>query len=364
MVKYFKITLFIAITLSCASCLTGRFVWYNFANITDYKIFPNRPLLASATPFHFVDAQEVGANALKQVDIEDFAAKAAANNTVALLIIRNDSILFERYYAGYRADSSVASFSMAKSYTSALVGVAIQEGFIHNVDDSITKYLPELATKKGFNKITIRHLLQMTSGIAGKDNYYTPTSMAAKLYYGGNLRKYLHKLKIAYPPGQKFSYRSINTQLLGLIVERASARHLTDYLNEKIWQPLSMEYEASWSVDRSDDKALEKTFCCINAKARDYAKFGRLYLRKGNWNGQQLINENWVTASTTADKTNGGAPFYKFQWWLASTGFYANGFLGQYIFVNPSKNLIIVRLGKSNGKIWWRKELDALSKKL
>jgi CubicO group peptidase (beta-lactamase class C family) len=252
---------------------------------------------------------------------------------------------------------------MAKSYTSALIGAALSDGFIKSVEEPITNYLIELKGRKGFDKISIRHLLQMTSGIKSSESYYNPLGQAAKLYYGRNLRGYLSRLKIDYAPATKFAYRSVNTQLLGLIVERATKKSVTDYMNEKIWSHLGAEYEASWSIDKKNN-GLEKTFCCINAKARDFAKFGRLFLHDGQWNGQQLLSKQWITESTTSTQKEGAVGYYGYQWWISQKGFYADGLHGQFIYVNRAKNLIIVRLGKSEGKMPWPTLFDQLSEYL
>jgi CubicO group peptidase (beta-lactamase class C family) len=244
---------------------------------------------------------------------------------------------------------------MAKSVTSILIGCAIDEGLIKSVDEPITNFIPEL-TKNGFDKVTIKHLLQMTSGIKFNESYINPFGDAASFYYGLNLRRSIEKMKLKSEPGKKFEYVSGNTQLLGLVLERSlNGKTITTYLQEKIWTPLEMEYDASWSIDRKKD-GLEKTFCCLNARARDYAKIGRLYKNKGNWNGKQIVSQKWVEESTKLDLTEGSVKFYQYQWWLPTPNedFMAEGILGQFVYVNPAKDLIIVRLGKSEGKAnWW-----------
>jgi len=352
-----RVFVFVGLALLTQSCLVGRFAWYNFSGITDHKIFPSRALPKSDQPFQFTEAPQTDRVGKARVYAIDSLVNA--NNTVAFLIIRNDSILFERYYQGYEESSVVASFSMAKSYTSALIGAAIADGYMKSVDEPITQYITELKNKKGFDKITIRHLLQMTSGIKANESYYNPFGQAARLYYGRSLRAYVKRLKIDYEPGTKFAYRSVNTQLLGFIIERATGKTVTDYTNEKIWKHLGMEYDASWSIDKKR-KGMEKTFCCINARARDFAKFGRLYLNNGNWNGQQLLPSAWVTQSTTPDKTQGGVEYYKYQWWITRTGYMADGLHGQYIYVNREKNVVVVRLGKSPGNVNWPTVFDQL----
>ncbi|MBX2970560.1 MAG: serine hydrolase [Cyclobacteriaceae bacterium] len=358
--RFFKWALMSLLVLF-SSCLPGRFIWYNFSDITDHKIFPSRPLPKSETPFRFIDAQR--SDGIGDINLFKVDSIVRANNSVAFLIIRNDSILYEQYYQKYTDESVIASFSAAKSYTSALIGAAIADGFIKNVNEPITKYIPELKSKTGFDKITIEHVLQMTSGIKANESYYNPFGQAASLYYGRSLRNYVKRLEVEYEPGTRFAYRSINTQLLGLIVERATGKTNTDYLNEKIWRHLGTEHDASWSIDRKKD-GLEKTFCCINATARDFAKFGRLFLNEGEWNGQQLLPADWVRQSTMPTEENGASKWYKYQWWLTKNGYEAKGLHGQFIYVCPAKNVIIVRLGKRSEKLPWESLFDQLAERL
>ncbi len=337
-----------------SSCKVYRFFVRNFANITDYKFFTEHLLNHSNEPFHFFYSNKF--NAAGNLKVKGFDGDSATldyvmekSPSVAFLIIRRDTILYEKYWDKYNDSSWVASFSMAKSYVSALIGIAIQEGFIKSVDEPITNYIPEIKDT-AFRTVTIKHLLQMTSGIKFTERYYNPFSDAAKFYYGTNLRKSIEDMKIEYAPGTKFEYKSGNPQLLGLIIERATKKTVTEYLQEKIWQPIGAEFDGSWSTDRKNN-GLEKTFCCINAAARDFAKFGRLYLNDGNWNGVQVVPQNWVKESTTPTLTEGGVNFYKYQWWInrsSSHDFSCDGLLGQRIFVYPEKQIIIVRLGKND----------------
>jgi CubicO group peptidase (beta-lactamase class C family) len=356
-----RIGFFISLTLISlltTSCLMGRFAWYNFSNITDHKIFPARNLPASATPFHFTEAQRT--DRIGQINLKKVDSLVRNNRSVAFLIIRNDSLLYENYYRGYTASSTVASFSAAKSYTSALIGAAIADGYIKNIDEPVTNYLTELKNKESFDQITIRHLLLMTSGIRANESYYNPFGQAAKLYYGRNLGAYCNRLSVEYPPGTRFAYRSVNTQLLGLIVEKATGKTVTEYMYDRVWRHLGTEYDASWSIDKKND-GMEKTFCCINAKARDFAKFGRLYLHQGNWNGTQLLPATWISESTTPSRDNGAVPYYGYQWWITRRGYEANGLHGEYIYVCPQKNLIIVRLGEDEGHLGWEQLFDEIA---
>jgi CubicO group peptidase (beta-lactamase class C family) len=343
--------LFTSILLT--SCQVGRFVYYNFADIKDHQKFPSRALTADTLHYHFQTTHTGKFPAeINGIPIDQYLER---NSTVAFLIIKNDTIQYEKYFKGYDKQSIVPSFSMAKSVTSILIGCAIDEGYIHSVDDPVTDYIPELA-KNGFEKVTIKHLLQMTSGIKFNESYINPFGDAASFYYGLNLRKQIEKMKLKSEPGETFEYVSGSPQLLGLILERSlKGQTITSYLQEKLWSPLGMEYDASWSLDRKEN-GLEKTFCCLNARARDFAKIGRLYQNKGNWNGQQIVSEQWVEESTKLDTTNGSADYYQYQWWLPTPNedFMAEGILGQFVYVHPSKDLIIVRLGKKlAGEDWW-----------
>ncbi len=359
--SFIQFIVVLVVLFSMAGCKVGRFVWYNYSDITDHSIFPSRPLHKSAEPFRFVNAQKNEAIE-SQVQIMNYQRKAMSmkafleeSPTVAFLVIRNDSLLYERYFDGYEESSTVASFSVAKSYVSALIGIAISDGKIKSENDIVTEYIPELKKNPGWDKVTIHHLLQMSSGVHFAEGYSTPFSGAASFYYGRTLRKCLHNLKLEKEPMSGFEYKSVNSQLLGLILERATGKNLTEYLDEKIWKPLQMEYDASWSIDKKKD-GLEKAFCCLNAKARDFAKFGRLYLNKGVWNGVEIVPSAWVEKSTEINKEKGAAWFYNRQWWVGSEtqkDFSAIGHLGQYIYVLPEKNLIIVRLGTSRAKEEW-----------
>jgi CubicO group peptidase (beta-lactamase class C family) len=332
-----------------ASCSLGRFIVYNFADVNDHKKFPKRVLEKPDNTFYFAKRPNK-----KSPAIDSFEYMLESNKTVAFLVIKDDTITYENYFNKYDTASIVPSFSMAKSVLSILVGCAIDEGLIDSVEEPMTNYVPELK-KNGFDKVTIKHLLQMTSGLKFNEGYFNPFGHVATFYYGLNLRKNMKNLKLKQEPGESMDYVSGNTQLLGLVLERALAgKKLTDYLQEKLWTPLGMEYDASWSIDRKKN-GLEKTFCCLNARARDFAKLGRLYLNKGNWEGQQIVSEEWVRESTRFDNSEGAYSGYQYQWWIPSANgdFMAQGILGQYIYVNPKKNLIIVRLGKNYGNVSW-----------
>ena len=282
---------------------------------------------------------------------------------MAFLLIKNDTIRDYRLFKVDDRSGIVPSFAMAKSVTSILIGCAIADGYIGDVEEPVTKYIPELR-EEGFDKVTIKHLLQMTSGLKFNESYINPFGDAATFYYGRNLEKNITRMKLKSEPGTTFNYQSGNTQLLGLVLDRAlKGISITQYLQEKLWTPLSMEYDASWSIDRKED-GLEKTFCCINATAIDYAKIGRLFQNNGNWNGHQIISPEWVKTSTTAELKDGSVDYYQYQWWLGSPeegDYMAQGILGQYIYVHPTKNMVIGRLGKKPANVGWRQVFSSLA---
>lgn len=333
-----------------------RIIRYNISGIDDNEIFPSRPLQASQSPFQFMES--AGDSGVPQFitveDKGDFSLDALlqANDTTAFLIIKDDTILFERYYNSGAQSSPSLSFSMAKSFLSILIGCALDDGYIRSVDQPVTDFVPELAAN-GFDRVTIKNLLQMTSGMdyVESDN---PFGIHPRFYYTTHLEDEILKLRLKEEPGQEFIYKTGDNALLGLVLTRAlGTKMITDYTQERLWGPLGMEYDGEWSIDQEGD-GLEKTWCCLAATARDFAKLGRLYLNFGNWNGKQIVSRSWVEQSTKIDTSEGSAWNYQYQWWLASQDsgdFYAQGHLGQWMYVNPGKRLIIVRLGKRMGRL-------------
>ncbi len=307
-----KIGLVLIISIVLSSCKFGRFVMYNFADIKDHKKFPSRTLLSNENRYKFYRTTKGKYPDTLKLSNKPFSFDKVLedNKTVAFLIIKNDTIQYEKYFKGYTQESIIPSFSMAKSITSILIGCAIDDGIIKSIDEPITNYTPELK-KNGFEKVTIKHLLQMTSALKFSESYINPFGQAASFYYGRNLKKEISKLKLKGTPGQKTEYVSGNTQLLSFVLERAlQGKTVTQYFQEKLWTPLEMEYDGSWSIDKKKG-GTEKAFCCINARARDFAKIGRLYLNKGNWNGKQIVSQKWVEESTQVNSSEGSIDEYQ-----------------------------------------------------
>ena len=274
--------------------------------------------------------------------------------TVAYVVIKNDSIIFEEYWNGYSADSSSNSFSMAKSWISTLVGIAIKEGKIESINQKACDFLPEFC--EGDNsKITIKHLLTMSSGLDWDEDYHDPLGQTAEAYFAPNLKKQMMRLKAVDPPGEIFKYHSSCSQLLAFIVESATGQSVNEYTSEKLWKPMGAKHPALWNTDtkRGDEKA----FCCINSNARDFARLGKLYLNQGNWNGTQLLDSNYVKEATSVsnllDEDGNKNVNYGYQFWIANRKgldvYYTRGLWGQYVICIPEKDMIIVRLGRNYG---------------
>lgn len=254
------------------------------------------------------------------------------------LIIKNDTILSEYYGKGMGVESIHPSYSLAKSFVSALVGIAIDEGFIKDETDLVLTYLPDLKGEEELKKLTIKHLLNHTSGIK------YDLGVDATIYYGTNIQRGINRIKFIDPPGTKQHYINANSQLLGMVLEAATGRRLSEYLEQKIWQPIGMCQQGIWS---SDKQGQERTFCCLGATALDYAKFARLYLNKGKWEGKEIISERWHQKSIRRDTSEGSSFHYNHSWYigLKEYGDYmAIGLYKQYLYINPRKKIIIVLL--------------------
>lgn len=343
------------VLINCLIFLSGktylyRAIWYNYAGIDDYRIFDNSKVTA-LNPADWT----TGFDFNKAVLTDSLKAIHQRLESVAFLIIKDDSIRYEQYWDGYSDSSLSNSFSMAKSITSILIGIAIDEGKIKSVDQPVGDFIPEYNSE--VNKVlTIRHLLTMSSGLNWDESYGSPLSTTTEAYYGKDLYKLVSGLQVINPPGKVFDYMSGNTELLALILEKATGKSMSLYASEKLWTPVQAKHDALWSVDREGGH--EKAYCCFNSNARDFARIGKLYLQNGVWNGKQIVSSSYVKASVTPAPLvyTDGKPntCYGFQWWLVNFKqhpvFYARGILGQYVFVIPDLKMIVVRLGHKRGE--------------
>ena len=338
------------------------------ASVLDYLIFRSRQLKASRHPFHFQRAPEDErvaalfaameyAPGRRVGNLERFLTRSA---TTSFLVIKDDAVIYEHYFNGYQRDSIVTSFSVAKSFDSTLVGMAMDEGKMGSVRDPITNYLPDLARRDPrFAQITIQDLLLMSSGIRyDEDPAYRDNDVT---YHAADLRQAaMEKTAIVDAPGKHWLYNNYHPLLLGMILERVNGISVTAYLQEKLWEPLGMEYPGSWSINGGQD-GLEKMESGINARAIDFAKFGRLLLNDGQWEGKQIVSQAWVEQATQPEERPSSyyeddpffvsqGHYYKYFWWGdkrpgGKSDFHAVGNKGQYIYISPQKRVIIVRNG-------------------
>ena len=352
------------------------------SDLDDINRFPARPINngenVSQLPIEELTIPNQVTYKYKGIDrtesLEDLLMRT---ETTAFLVVQNDKIIYQNYPFGSYNQLNT-SFSVAKSFDSALIGAAIQDGLIESENDLVVKYVPELIGR-GLDDLTIHNLLRMDSGIryiSSDERFFIfePFSDDALTYYPPNLRKIALSVQASTTPiGITFKYNNFHPLLEGLIIERVTGMPVAEYLQEKIWKPMGAEFPASWSMD-SEKSGFEKMESGINATAVDFARFGLLYLHNGYWNGTQILPESWVQKSTIPDPRDnriiegwteiGG--YYGYHWWgLKKTDgaydYMASGHLGQFIYVSPEKNMVVVRLGpEPDPNVLWYDAIQSL----
>lgn len=363
------IALLLIFSVSCSTVKnTARPLFHGIPDEDDtfdnfYKTIKKNPAsqifkFKSANESHLIDKIKLEN---KSLDAEGISIKefVKLHNTLSFAIIKNDTLLYEYYAPNFTPEKTVTSFSIAKSFIAMLIGIAIEDGKIKSVNQSIADFLPEYQQSVDIKKITIKHLLQHTSGIQFSKQIFNPWSDNSEFYYANNLRDRIKKISIKESPGLHFDYNSENTMLLALVLEKASGMSVSDYLEKKIWSQIDMEADAIWNTDRPDSLAIEKAFCCLNARTLDFAKFGRLLLNQGNWNGKQIIPKSYIIEATTPSTNNGGKETYGYNIGIGPKKygtFFPIGLYGQLIYIYPAHNIIIVRFGdaalKYNPNYW------------
>lgn len=370
--------LLLSVTASLVSCYAIRAYKFRKLETMDHERLPFITVNAGSSTYHYAEQKED-----RYAAVSGWLDTTLLNTqTSAFLVIKNDTVVYEKYFSPYNSKMLLPSFSVAKSFVATLVAIAYEEGKIRSLSQPVTDYIPELLkTDARYAHITLQQLLDMRSGIKWNEGDYGLKDDAIKMAFRPNMLPHVLKTKIASAPAADSEYKSINTMLLGLVLKKATGKPLTQYLQEKLWQPLGMETNATWNTDK---RKLPVTYGGLNATARDFAKLGSLYLHKGQWNGQQLISPQWINASVSADsmqyyggyrnqfwgvtdysyhtdsleavsKSNGssvrsykaknGTRYYYFS--KRSGRFYAEGILGQFVYVVPEKNIVFVRLGRS-----------------
>ena len=395
----------LVVPLFLGSCTLYRAVRYGNAGIDDYRTFPQDTIFKGKEGFLFVETQHgqrlfdtlrVVRSYGRDCTIDEALADERVKKKLScgVLLIRNDSIIYEGYQGIIGRDAVSTVFSVSKSLTSLLCGIAVGEGLIKSVDDPVTDYLPELKdADPRFSRLTVGHLLDMRTGLKFKENYrFNIFSPMARLHYGRNMLRQMRHLKFSEEPGTSFSYNSMSTAILGLVIERAAGRPYADYMSEKVWQPLCMENDALISVN-SLRKRYPKAYGGISATARDLARTARLYMHGGLFDGRQIVDSAWVSATLSAvrahENTGSRVHGYSYSMWhelipvLGSDGspsfgskeeamqrcrqlglsnvvltrsrtkynayrsdgmFRMKGILGQTVFIDPSRNIILVVL--------------------
>lgn len=346
------------------------------SEVSDYVDgFPLRRLAAAPTPFLFDQApagdavRAVIERAFGRGTLDEFLEES---QTQALVVIKDDAVVYEGYFNETRRDSMLTSFSVAKSVTSILVGIAVAEGFVGDVEDPITNYLPELLDRDpGFAEITIRHLLTMASGMDYQELRWWLLNGDDPLttYYPDQRELALTNTTVIDSPGEYFLYNKYHPQLLGMILERATGMSVTQYTQTRLWDRLGMEFDGAWALD-SEQSGFEKMEAGLNARAVDYAKLGRLVLHEGRWDDDQVVAPEWLQVSTSLDPGTHHPEYYQHSFGPAiyddGRGYYAymwygklrddqpadiaaEGDRGQIIYVSPANNVVIVRNGYDFG---------------
>ena len=353
-----------------AFLLTDRFAWaravaWGESDVDDRFRFPERmvakgegasPLLPGEAPAALTAPVNVD---LVGRPLDDLLEQTG---TRAFLVVHHDRLVYERYFHGATAEQRQTSFSSAKSFLSTLVGIAAGEGLLR-ITDPVTAYLPELAERdERFEDVTLRDLLTMSSGLRYREAGL-PWSDDALTYYGTDLRELaLTHTDVEEPPAVTWRYNNYNPLLLGLVLERATKMPVADYMSTRLWQPLGAEEDATWSTD-SVRSGFEKMESGFNARPADYARFGLMMLHDGRWNGRQIVPEAWVREATAASTAHDPADFYQYLWWVGPrpdggrAPFYAVGKYGEVVAVFPQHDLVIVRLGSTDGGVNWMTQL-------
>ncbi len=317
---------------------TTYFTGHKTAFIDDYTYFENHLIKSSE------DIQEwpLASNYNKIQPTSTLDSLNRELETAAFLIIKRDSIWFEKYYQDYDKRSKTNSFSMAKSIVTALMFKAIQDGYLENINQPVADFFPNFDPR-----LTIGDLSSMSSGLNWNENYYNPFGSTARAYFDENIKAQILDLKVVEEPGEKFKYLSGNTELLGMVIAKATGKSLSEYLSESFWKPLGMNDDALWQID-SKGGGMEKAYCCIASNARNFGKFGKLFEHYGEWKGERILDSSYIAQASQPRFEE--TPFYGYGFWLSDYKdkdiFYMRGVLGQYVIVIPEDDLVIVRLGK------------------
>ncbi len=319
-------------------------MWKQDQRDAAFRAMDRLPILAKANTIA-PSATPLPLPAGKPLAIPGVDQYMAGQRAAGLVILQDGKVRFERYGLGFDAKGRWTSFSVAKSFTSTLVGAAIQDGKIRSLDDKVSQYVPGLRGS-AYDDVTVRQLLTMSSGVRWNEDYEDPNADVAKFNNAepeagmDATVSYMRKLPRAHPPGKVWHYNTGETNLVGVLVSSATGKPLAQYLQEKIWQPAGMEAPATWLLSKTGQ---EIAGCCLQAATRDYARFGLFVLAGGKAGGQQIVPVDWFAQATVKQKDIGNSgKGYGYQWWTYDDGSVAaQGIFGQGIFIDPKRRLVI-----------------------
>lgn len=321
----------------------------NFRSVAEF--WPTRSLTQAKVPYIYTYGDSLNVPSSFAYNDQKLGTQQFLKDswTTGLIVIQNDEIALEDYYLGNSAVTQNISWSMAKSFISALIGIAVNEGHIKSIEQSVDAYATSLGGS-GYEGVSIKNVLQMSSGVAFNEDYgdfYSDINRWGRDFSLGNSQDaFAATLKNDIEPGTVNHYVSINTHVLGMVLTQATGRSITDYMQEKLYNPMGMEHDGLWIID---GQGMEMALGGLNLTLRDFAKLGSLYLHDGTFNGQQIVPASWVADSRTMDQPHllpGNDFGYGYQWWMVggdSGEFMAMGVYGQYIYINPETNTVIVK---------------------
>ena len=309
--------------------------------IDDLKYFNYETIKSPLEKSPWIESEYITNNFSSE--FEDYNKKMG---TAAYLVIHNDTIVGEKYYEGYSINSSTNSFSMAKTFVSLMMAKALEQGYIKSLEDKVTDYIPELKGEFA-DDVRIIDLAAMTSGLKWDEGTSNPFSPVAKQYFYEDVVKLMLDQPFIDPPGKTYHYSSGNTQILSMLIEKATGKKTSEYFQQEFWSKINPDNDAYWQIDSEESRNV-KSFCCFHSNARDFSRLGKLYINNGNWNGNQIVDSVFIQKSTEPFLDNFNE--YGIGVWLSN---YKNlkislmsGHQGQYVIMIPEKKLIITRLGK------------------
>lgn len=327
----------------------------NFRTMNDF--WPSSTLTQAGQPFVYPRKDQVSLPAEFKYNNEVLNTKTFIDSsfTTGLIIIQDDTIVYENYFLGFDESTTTISWSVAKSFISALFGIAVEEGLIKSIEENVEVYVPELVGSS-YEGVKIEDVLQMSTGVKFNEDYGDFNSDINRwgrgFALGRSQDKFAASLERVEEPGTYHHYVSINTHVLGMILVRATGQSITEYMQEKLWTPAGMEFDAHWLLDGN---GMEMALGGLNATLRDYAKIGSIFLNNGFWNGKQIVPKDWIAASTTPDaphlmpgpNAKSAHPLgYGYQWWIPEGDqgeFIALGIYNQQIYINPSTKTVIAK---------------------